>query len=114
MLAADITTGVAGNDGGARKNHDALTGLSDHAVMRERIVSALRRSRRHGASAGTVCLLLIDVDGFKRINDEHGYAVGDLPLANVASRLRQAIDKDAAGKTRRLFNLDRKVTQLKT
>lgn len=78
-LAQDLTWCV---------NHDSLTGLPNRTVMRERIVSALQRARRNKSG---VAVLLIDVDGFKLINDTHGQDAGDMVLKMIAGRLHGQI-----------------------
>ncbi|GAA3350026.1 hypothetical protein GCM10020358_74390 [Amorphoplanes nipponensis] len=65
--------------------HDALTGLASRALFRERALEALARD-----GAGTAVLLL-DLDGFKEINDSLGHAAGDALLVQVADRLRAAV-----------------------
>jgi len=64
--------------------HDALTGLANLALLRERLDHALAVARRN---PGTVAALLLDLDGFKRVNDTLGHAVGDALLVAVANRL---------------------------
>jgi len=68
-----------------RSGHDELTGLPGRGLYFDRLDHALATASRHG---GSVAVLFIDVDGFKRINDTHGHAVGDAALAEVAHRLR--------------------------
>ncbi|WP_374565070.1 diguanylate cyclase [Ideonella sp.] len=67
-------------------SHDALTGLCNRRAADERIAYELARHRRSGAP---LALLLIDVDHFKRINDQHGHDAGDRVLETVAGRLAQ-------------------------
>lgn len=71
-----------------RATHDALTGLPNRALIRERLTHALQRSRRSGLS---VALLFVDLDGFKLINDTHGHEAGDAVLKTVASRLIEQV-----------------------
>jgi diguanylate cyclase (GGDEF)-like protein len=63
---------------------DELTGLHNRRHMREVLTSAQREGR-------TMSLALIDIDRFKRINDDHGHAVGDRVLAAFAVAARQAV-----------------------
>jgi diguanylate cyclase (GGDEF)-like protein len=73
--------------------HDALTGLANRALFRERVGRALeRRAGGRGAvSAGNeVAVLFLDLDDFKSVNDTLGHAAGDRMLQGVAARLRGA------------------------
>jgi diguanylate cyclase (GGDEF)-like protein/PAS domain S-box-containing protein len=64
--------------------HDALTGLSNRALFTDRLRQALARARRYRTR---VAVLLIDVNGFKGINDTFGHDAGDAVLAEIARRL---------------------------
>jgi diguanylate cyclase (GGDEF)-like protein/PAS domain S-box-containing protein len=64
--------------------HDSLTGLSNRAVFRDRIEHALARSERH---AVRLAVFLLDLDGFKTVNDSLGHDAGDQLLIAVAKRL---------------------------
>lgn len=59
---------------------DALTGLGNHRAFQEELVRQLEHAGRTGAN---LSLMLIDVDDLKKVNDEHGHAVGDQLLAAV-------------------------------
>jgi len=66
---------------------DSLTGLPNG-----RALFAYLGDQFYGMSAkGPGALLMIDLDGFKAINDEHGHQIGDLTLRQIASALRQNV-----------------------
>ena len=66
--------------------HDALTGLPNRTLLRQQGEAALE-----DAGAGTVALMLIDLDRFKEINDTLGHAYGDVVLQAVSDRLRATV-----------------------
>ena len=66
--------------------HDPLTGLANRALFEDRLSHAHARVLRHG---GLGAVFLLDLDGFKGVNDTHGHLVGDQLLAEVARRLEQ-------------------------
>jgi diguanylate cyclase (GGDEF)-like protein len=67
---------------------DALTGLANRRAFQLRLQDELRRARRNGSP---LSLLLIDVDGLKRINDERGHAAGDVVLQTAAHAIDAAM-----------------------
>lgn len=68
-------------------NHDALTGLPNRTLLKDRTDQALHKARRSNVR---VAMLLLDVDNFKSINDFGGHSIGDALLKEVAVRLEQA------------------------
>ena len=66
-------------------HHDALTGLANRTLLRERLVQALSGHHRNGEPLVVICL---DLDRFKAVNDTFGHPVGDDLLTQVAARLR--------------------------
>jgi diguanylate cyclase (GGDEF)-like protein/PAS domain S-box-containing protein len=66
--------------------HDALTGLANRVLFGRRLAAEV---------TGGVALLLIDLDGFKPINDTYGHHAGDAVLVRVAERLRAALPAGA-------------------
>jgi diguanylate cyclase (GGDEF)-like protein len=68
--------------------HDALTGLPNRDLFRDRIEQAIRSSRRSGEAA---VVMIMDLDHFKEINDTLGHHMGDLLLQEVARRLGRTL-----------------------
>jgi diguanylate cyclase (GGDEF)-like protein len=64
---------------------DPLTGLSNRRAGEAALAREVARARRHGSP---LCLALLDLDRFKRVNDRHGHAVGDQVLSEVSRILR--------------------------
>lgn len=69
---------------------DPLTGLANRRALDERIAELLRK----GEDAPPFKLVLLDLDGFKPVNDRHGHAFGDRLLCSVADRLREVVGDD--------------------
>lgn len=73
-------------------NTDELTGLPNRRHFLELVRREMVRSRRFGKS---LCVAMVDLDDFKKVNDTHGHGVGDLALQHVArtvTGLRRAVD----------------------
>ena len=68
--------------------HDSLTELPNRAYLLDALGRALARARR---TAGSMAVLLLDVDHFKVVNDSLGHDAGDVLLREVAGRLRAAV-----------------------
>ncbi len=69
-------------------NFDGLTGLPNRSLFRDRLHTAMARSRR---AQQDLALMFIDLDRFKNINDSLGHEVGDQLLVAVANRLSQCL-----------------------
>src|SRR4051812_22359824 len=69
-------------------DHDALTGLANRRALERTLDAALARA---GARSRSVGVIMLDLDGFKAINDTHGHAAGDRALREVAMRLRRCV-----------------------
>ena len=72
----------------ALAREDALTGLPNRRSFEERVCDAMARSRR---SRTLMCLMYLDVDNFKHINDSHGHAGGDAVLKEFARRIKRGV-----------------------
>jgi diguanylate cyclase (GGDEF)-like protein len=67
---------------------DQLTGLANRTKFQERFSQALARSRRRGTR---LAVMLVDLDGFKLVNDTHGHDIGDSLLQEVSHRVQSVL-----------------------
>lgn len=77
----------------AHSRTDALTGLANRRLVDEALEGALARSARSQTRVGVI---LLDLDGFKLLNDVHGHQAGDEALVSIAAAL---VDEVRAGDT---------------
>ncbi len=68
--------------------HDSLTGLPNRALLTDRLVHGLARSRRRGSQ---LAVMFLDVDQFKMVNDSLGHSAGDDLLRHAATEIEKAI-----------------------
>ena len=72
----------------ALATHDYLTGLPNRVLLNDRINQYLLLSKRTKTLA---CLMTLDLDGFKSINDTYGHDIGDIVLKSFAKRLTELV-----------------------
>lgn len=72
----------------ALANYDCLTGLASRRLLNDRFQCAVERAKRNDTS---FAVFVIDLDGFKQINDSHGHAVGDAVLVEVSRRIAAVV-----------------------
>ena len=77
-------------------NFDALTGLPNRRMLRDRLEQEIKKSDRDGLQ---LAILFIDLDHFKEVNDTLGHDVGDLLLVEAAHRIRHCVrDSDTVAR----------------
>jgi diguanylate cyclase (GGDEF)-like protein len=69
---------------------DSLTGLLQHARVKERLSHELQRSERTGEPLSVV---MLDIDHFKKVNDNYGHLIGDQVISSLANLLKQQLRK---------------------
>ena len=93
-VVRDITKRKADEELAHQALHDSLTGLPNRAFLLNRIGEMtldVERSRDAQRSHDAFALLILDLDGFKQINDRLGHAMGDLVLRDLAPRLQEPL-----------------------
>ncbi|MCA1833462.1 MAG: GGDEF domain-containing protein [Actinobacteria bacterium] len=70
---------------------DPLTGAPNRRSLEAALAEETKRATRFGRPFS---VLMVDVDRFKRVNDEYGHAVGDRVLVEIAARIRKAVRSD--------------------
>jgi two-component system, cell cycle response regulator len=79
-----------------KSTHDALTGVWNRGEVLGLLEREIARAQREGCS---VCIIMIDVDHFKDVNDTHGHLAGDAALREVSTRLASCVRPyDAIGR----------------
>ena len=73
-----------------QSTRDTLTGVRNRAFFDQKLSAEIKRSRRERSTLG---LLMIDIDHFKTINDNHGHLVGDLAIKEVAHCMQQELKR---------------------
>ncbi|WP_394789729.1 diguanylate cyclase domain-containing protein [Rhodoferax sp.] len=69
-------------------NHDTLTGLANRKLLNDRLCVSMEHAKR---SQQGFAVLMLDLDGFKQVNDQYGHAAGDTVLQSVALRLTSTV-----------------------
>ena len=99
VLTCTVSGGrdAAGRPDWKQANLDALTGLPGRLLFMELLKHQVQRGSRSGYN--DAALLLLDIDGFKALNQTHGNAVCDLLLTEIALRLSGAVrESDVVGR----------------
>ncbi len=86
MVLVMLERQVASNEWYA--HHDQLTGLPNRRLFEEKLEEALLKAHRTGTR---IAIAMMDLDGFKAVNDSHGHEAGDHLLKHIAGGLRQAV-----------------------
>ncbi|MEX0959656.1 MAG: PAS domain S-box protein [Burkholderiales bacterium] len=91
-VAQDITEAVQYREQLEHQaNHDALTGLPNRNLLRDRLAQGIAHAQRHRCAMAT---LFLDLDNFKLVNDTLGHRAGDELLQEIGSRLKACVRED--------------------
>ena len=71
-----------------KANYDSLSKLPNRNLLNDRFNLLLSQSKR---TSSKIAVLFIDLDGFKKINDEHGHNAGDILLIEISNRLKKSV-----------------------
>ena len=93
-LAGALANALAYDQAVVAATTDGMTGLLNHRTFKMRSAEALLRAERGQRFA---CLFLTDIDFFKKVNDTHGHATGDVVIKAVADVLRNTLRKTDLG-----------------
>jgi diguanylate cyclase (GGDEF)-like protein len=72
----------------ALARRDELTGVGNYRALHERLAAEISRHQRHGRE---FALVLLDLDGFKQVNERYGHLEGDRLLAEIGASLRKEV-----------------------
>ncbi|MGH2729300.1 MAG: diguanylate cyclase, partial [Actinomycetota bacterium] len=91
LVAASLTHAGRFASTDEETRHDALTDLGNRRAYEDRLAIEVARSARYGHP---LSLIILDVDGFRAVNDQYGYLEGDSALSRIASLIRQTRTAD--------------------
>ena len=75
----------------ALARRDELTGVGNYRALHERLAAEISRHHRHGRE---FALVLLDLDGFKQVNERFGHLEGDRLLAEIGDSLRREVRRE--------------------
>lgn len=83
----------------AQRDRDPLTGLLNLSSVKQRLAEEIELSKRELKEGKTIAVLMLDLDGFKKVNDDLGHEVGNQLIRTTADFLRAGLRKyDIAGR----------------
>ncbi len=91
VLAMAIRNGKLFREVQNQAHTDALTGLRNHRAFHETLRTEMHRSQRYGRPLG---LIMLDIDGFKELNDRFGHQAGDAALIEMGKVIRAATRRE--------------------